>query len=358
MDSRNQPVSTPALEPNQPLVKPVIQKQNPFLFVLVVLVIVLLGSTGYLAFQNVKLQKEIAGMKVTTHPSTPTTTSDPTAGWKTYTNSQFNISFKYPNDQDINEIDNVQNAGQFVVNMKSGGITKVNLDIQILQPNHSKYYLSSGPPDKNMIIGQMTWDILIHGGQGYCDAGGCTGAFVTWQIIKDQTRFAFSFNGTDQITQEQQNLISTFQFTNQTSISNWKTYNSNLGNYTLKYPPDWYQNEYLAGESVPRLELSPVQYKYPQSGQTITVFVYDNPNNLSIDQFEKNQSGISPNWQVQNIAGLQGERSQTLPGQFENDAVFVKKDNKIYELILLKAPGTQIQIDIFNQILSTFQFTK
>jgi hypothetical protein len=59
--------------PSQPLVKPVVQKQNPLLIVLILLTIIFLGSTGYLAYQNMQLQRKVMGMQPTSNLSTNST---------------------------------------------------------------------------------------------------------------------------------------------------------------------------------------------------------------------------------------------------------------------------------------------
>jgi len=60
---------------------------------MMVLVLILLASTGYLAFQNYQLRKEISQLQ--SSPS-PTPTLDPTANWIIYTSDSF--SFSYPKD--------------------------------------------------------------------------------------------------------------------------------------------------------------------------------------------------------------------------------------------------------------------
>ncbi len=60
---------------------------------MIALVLILLASTGYFAFQNYQLRKEISQLQ--SSPS-PTPTPDPTANWKTYTDNQLRFSIKYP----------------------------------------------------------------------------------------------------------------------------------------------------------------------------------------------------------------------------------------------------------------------
>lgn len=63
---------------------------------LVLLFLILLGSTVLLAYQNMQLTEEIAGLSKPIPSPTPIITLDPTANWKTYTNTVHNLTFRYP----------------------------------------------------------------------------------------------------------------------------------------------------------------------------------------------------------------------------------------------------------------------
>ena len=69
MENQNQP-SPASVSDSKPLVKPVIQKQNPVLVILIILVIVLLGSTVYLAYENMWLQNKITKTQAVSTPAT------------------------------------------------------------------------------------------------------------------------------------------------------------------------------------------------------------------------------------------------------------------------------------------------
>lgn len=92
-----QPVQEPpsVLKPTEP------SKSNRFLVLtLSLLTLILLASTGYLAYQNMQLKKQIA--QPSASPS-PTSTPDPTANWKTYTNHEYGYSVEYPSDWKVSE---------------------------------------------------------------------------------------------------------------------------------------------------------------------------------------------------------------------------------------------------------------
>lgn len=80
-------------------------KSNNFLInLLSVLLLLTCLVAGFFAWQTQKLVKElteIRNQKLVT--PTPTTTPDPTADWKTYTNEKYQFSFKYPQKYIIND---------------------------------------------------------------------------------------------------------------------------------------------------------------------------------------------------------------------------------------------------------------
>jgi hypothetical protein len=77
-----------------------VKSNSPLLMVFIVIILLFaLGAAGYFAYQNWQLKQQISQVQPTPTPQiTPTTTPDPTADWKTYTNSVYSYSFKYPND--------------------------------------------------------------------------------------------------------------------------------------------------------------------------------------------------------------------------------------------------------------------
>jgi len=78
--------------------------------VLSLFILVLLASTVFLCYQNRQLKNMLASYQaqpaVSPTPTVyqspiPATTADPTANWKTYTDSKYNYSFKYPDTETI-----------------------------------------------------------------------------------------------------------------------------------------------------------------------------------------------------------------------------------------------------------------
>jgi hypothetical protein len=102
MDPQNQtpppqtPVQTP---PEAPQVVP--SKSFPLKWILILIIFILIGggATYYVANQSQKPASS-SNQTPTTAPS-PTPTPDPTSDWKTYTNTKYGYSVKYPSDWKI-----------------------------------------------------------------------------------------------------------------------------------------------------------------------------------------------------------------------------------------------------------------
>lgn len=92
---------------NQSVNNPITQKQNNFLVILLsILLFISCVIAGFFAYQTQKLVAEVTGyreqLKQTLVPTTnnlqPSITPDPTLNWKTYTNTKYNFSFRYPSN--------------------------------------------------------------------------------------------------------------------------------------------------------------------------------------------------------------------------------------------------------------------
>lgn len=82
-------------------------KQNPWLVIgLAVLILLLLGTTGFFAYQSYQLKQQALQKQPTSLPEatktpeipSPVPTLDPTANWKIYENKNYGFSLKYPNN--------------------------------------------------------------------------------------------------------------------------------------------------------------------------------------------------------------------------------------------------------------------
>ena len=88
-----------------PEIKPATaSKPKTFLFAfLIILIFILIGVIGFLAYQNNQLRKDLAQSKIVQVKATPTPTPEPKLIWQTYTNSDYKYSVDYPGDWEVLE---------------------------------------------------------------------------------------------------------------------------------------------------------------------------------------------------------------------------------------------------------------
>lgn len=90
MDNNQAITPVPVLDPKTP---------SGFIFLLLTIIIILIGSTAYLLYRYRLLSKQIELLQIAPTPSlTPTPAPDPTSGWSIYTDPEGVFSFKYPAD--------------------------------------------------------------------------------------------------------------------------------------------------------------------------------------------------------------------------------------------------------------------
>ena len=99
------PPVPPVTPPEPPIISPQPPQKKSFTWLIILVILFLLASTGVLAYQYYQLKTQTinstpSSSPVAVNPSlapfpTPTPSQDPTADWKTYTNSVDNFSFKY-----------------------------------------------------------------------------------------------------------------------------------------------------------------------------------------------------------------------------------------------------------------------
>ncbi|MEA3355347.1 MAG: hypothetical protein U9Q63_02605 [Patescibacteria group bacterium] len=107
--SNQQPANTTTPITTTPPPQPTPKKKKPWL--LVFIIVLLLSATGVLGYKYYQLQQKVTGLQqskpaptpspqlVVSSPSpvlSPTKEVDPTADWKTYTNTLASYSFRYP----------------------------------------------------------------------------------------------------------------------------------------------------------------------------------------------------------------------------------------------------------------------
>ncbi|HSX48944.1 MAG TPA: hypothetical protein VLE44_01680 [Candidatus Saccharimonadales bacterium] len=242
MDEKNS-MSQPQPMPSnpEPLVNPLVSKTtNPLMIGLVVLVLLLLGATGFLAYQNMQLQKEVTQMKtsqvtVGSSPTpiayasqTPSTSATPdlTAGWKTYNKNNF--TFKYPTDVTLGE-----NSDSSVYLSKSGPTQKAQTEStdgitmlfvpRTLNNQTLEQWVDQSISQSNGVVsvseGKKATTLNGYSGFTYTITGLGTQRNIILQSPLSQTNFVQINNSTADPTNQGfetvvNQILSTFKFTN------------------------------------------------------------------------------------------------------------------------------------------------
>lgn len=225
MEPQNPTVPTPP-QPVAPPVPATLSKNNNFLAILLsVFLAITLLIGGYLFLQVQGLTKQLAQLQVqptATPLSTeiPSPTTDPTANWKTYTNTTHGFSFKYPSDWILNsEGDGDQynanlnlkkdnNVIGVIANMDGIGGGPRNVPFEEINLWGKTYYKQYG--DINFSAGTKTVDI--------CDSPHGLGVFQinskTFMISLTYQTNTEGEKPTLSLGKEFDQILSTFKFTN------------------------------------------------------------------------------------------------------------------------------------------------
>jgi hypothetical protein len=134
----------PNVPPPEPE-EPVVPKTSPFkeispvtIISVAIFILLALGAIVFLYYQNQQLKNMLANYQSQpTSSPTPAATADPTANWKTYTDSNGKYSFKYPQDYKINEnktvsgVDGVSSPAPNTVQIISSVVESTNGNFSI-----------------------------------------------------------------------------------------------------------------------------------------------------------------------------------------------------------------------------------
>lgn len=135
------------------------------------------------------------------------------ANWKTYTDRDVGLEFKYPPIFSLNE--DTSNATQFIVYFKQG--TKdFRLDRFIASAQNEAPFNRTSI---TKILNGVTWKVVPpEKTSQYCDAGNCSKTAPTYYVYRNNYRYSFTYYSDDlQSTIEQ--ILSTFKFLDQTTYT-------------------------------------------------------------------------------------------------------------------------------------------
>jgi hypothetical protein len=348
---------TPTQQP--PVTKPstppmaTIQPKGRWLSSIVLLFVgLILGVGGVLAYQNLPNVQQETPVPTPTSSVTP----DPTLGWKTYTNSKYKYSFKYPADWAITSEDN-QAFSNVAISSQAGksiGATHFEGKPEADKTNWTRNFVL----DTNNYI--MVEFLRC---EGMPAPGTSCGGAVTLEDIN-------IFN----------QILSTFKFTDQTqSSSNWKIYENKEFKYSFEYPSD----SKLDTGTKPWVEVSYFKTGYPKNNNGVLQFgegyrfsistSYGSTSAKETAQTSLDASRlssvcstaptISTELYKSTIGGVEAyEYIKSNCGTDNFHHYFLMMDGKQYEIMLTWASNDPTQkvnySKTLNQILSTFKFTQ
>jgi len=193
-------------------------RQKGFAPIIIVLVLALLGSLGYIAYLRGYLSFHIPNKTIITPTSYPIETKtssgtmpteNPAANWKTYTNDQYHFSFKYP---EWVILDDKSVAGTAQVLLIAQGFNETKISAR--KDDQSEYYLDTAPVGR-AVIGNLSGN-KYRLPQGYCDGPECSSPILAVTVVNNGIKYIFSvYVGKDvnTFTELESQILSTFEFT-------------------------------------------------------------------------------------------------------------------------------------------------
>ncbi|MDP3093891.1 MAG: hypothetical protein Q8N16_03965 [bacterium] len=151
MENQNIKNEVPESVDNPVLLSSVTTNRN-LIIIISFLAFVLLISTGFLYCQNQQLKSMLTNYQRAQVSPTPTATADPTANWKTYTNTQYEYTIKYPANYLVGFCDEL--AGEFI---ESSG-SELQVDILPFTEDIAQKYC---PNELDNFLRILVFDIKI-----------------------------------------------------------------------------------------------------------------------------------------------------------------------------------------------------
>jgi predicted small lipoprotein YifL len=243
--STPQTPTEPTVEQNQ---VPMPKRKSPFVFIILLFFLVTLAAAGYYGYLYWQETNKKAPSP-TTEP-TPVETTDPTADWKTYTNTKYGYSFKHPSSWDTYTIgesaegtliigpqEKVDKVRQMQGNFGGGTflVLTLNIKTEVVERKSNEYEQVTSKPISINNINGTKFDINII----QDEPGFNKGDKITSVVVKKDDIY-IQIDLLDQTYKDIfDQILSTFKFTSKDvdeDISKWKTWND-PADFTIKYPP-------------------------------------------------------------------------------------------------------------------------
>ncbi|OGE18580.1 hypothetical protein A3D83_03265 [Candidatus Daviesbacteria bacterium RIFCSPHIGHO2_02_FULL_41_10] len=192
------------------------QKGSALIFLLVgIVVLAAIGGAFYLGRSTTP--KPSPAQVVTSQTPQPTSTPQPfsvpdeTINWKTYTNNLFNFSLKYPPDLLYSSAGNDSgNSGYITFERYSKEYFTLSLSDDFA-PTSAENFMGSKPLSKR-IIGGKEWDYYNFYYQDKLIKS-LNYNVIAFTTVNNNFLYSFVFNNQTKLTSEQDQILSTFKFT-------------------------------------------------------------------------------------------------------------------------------------------------
>lgn len=386
--TKNQPIETPGSEQTPPVHQE--PKNKPRVLIAEILAVtIFIGVIVFIAFPMFKAQPSKPITQISPTPANPTPIQVNTSDWKTYANTPVGFSVKYPSTFS----DPVIPGADFET--KANGKEEGGDIIFAEKTQHIQFILSIGPYPKTLedLSKEYIKSVTYKGAPGslpvsvalfkeisidhvpaswYISNVGSETTANTVLFVHNNRSFTFRTNLVENSPEDvrlMEQILSTFRFTDQTiDTSSWKKYTSPQFGFEIKYPTGWVIKPYIQDDKDNTgvnslIDLSPQNY----NGVIINITSFDNPNNLSLqkwDELRKQKPGVdfklfdSSDEQLQTGNGITVfYRKNGFCEPLSCEMYTIQTSGKIYRI---SSFGEKIvdQKQIFQQILSTFKFTK
>ncbi len=283
--------------------------------VAIIVGVLVIAGGAYALMNRAPAFSELTPSMVLTRTPTATPTPDPTAGWKTYTNTEYGFEFRYPADRTL-EGPNISYTSETprIVSIGLGDMehpfyNKERFTLSVYDPTSQKTIeeggcrsadkgciseyriingarflvnayrvsdgMSSGSQEKNAVI--------IHDGKLFNFYTGFSGGYYSDMSIPELAAKRILF---DQI-------LSTFKFIEPTSVvpADWKTYMNTKYGYQVKYDDRIYTLNAFASKEDPKADnvlFFPIaRLDSPEPYAVVAIEALPNPQALSPESYLK-----------------------------------------------------------------------
>ncbi len=350
------PKTQPAVESQQPAtspspptaqVKPIKKPTKLPIILMTVIAVLSLAVSAYFGYQNYLLKQQISQSPT----ASPSPTVDPTADWKTYTNTAYSYHLKYPNEWLAKSFGPGPGGFQLLNDSSRGVILSPNNQEQTI-PSPSLQIEADGPENLSRpiysefqkqaktgfsetykLISETTTSFsgvtatVLEGEHVYSETSTYVKQFV---FASSESGVYFSITIASDTKKESlvfDQILSTFKFLDETE--DWETYTTpklpkiDFPSVTFNYPPDWVVEDENDG-------LGTMNFKLSKNGYEITL--YQAPMGSSVCLFDDSPEFEGPSGNLRTtkyteiVSNIGILRYYIAPSNSQNYSFCVKSD--------------------------------